>query len=167
MKPAVIRTLTATFEGHAQQTEDGVEYWLARDLQHLLGYAEWRNFQAVLSKARTACEVSGHAVSDHFVDVNKMVDLGSGSRRQVEDLMLTRYACYLVAQNEFAAEAAARLMSLKGPRLPCGRRTSLQRHPPSRRFSGGRLRHRDPHPQRPRAPDAQRGRDLVRAHLQQ
>ena len=99
MKPATIRTLTATFEGHAQQTEDGVDYWLARDLQHLLGYAEWRNFQAVLSKARTACEVSGHPVSDHFVDVNKMVDLGSGSRRQVDDLMLTRYACYLVAQN--------------------------------------------------------------------
>lgn len=99
MKPAVIRTLTSNFEGHAQQTEDGIEFWLARDLQHLLGYAEWRNFQAVLSKARTACELSGHAVSDHFVDVNKMVDLGSGSRREVDDLMLTRYACYLVAQN--------------------------------------------------------------------
>ncbi len=99
MKAAVIRTLTSSFEGHAQQAEDGVEFWLARDLQHLLGYAEWRNFQAVLSKARTACEVSGHAVSDHFVDVNKMVDLGSGSRREVDDLMLTRYACYLVAQN--------------------------------------------------------------------
>ncbi len=99
MKSDVIRTLTSNFEGHAQQTEGGVEFWLARDLQHLLGYAEWRNFVAVLSKAKTACEVSGHAVTDHFVDVNKMVDLGSGSQRQIDDLMLTRYACYLVAQN--------------------------------------------------------------------
>ena len=70
-----------------------------RDLQHLLGYAEWRNFTAVINKAKTACEVSGHAAADQFVDVNKMVDLGSGSQREVDDLMLTRYACYLIAQN--------------------------------------------------------------------
>jgi DNA-damage-inducible protein D len=95
-----VQQLTATFEGHAQQTETGVEYWLARDLQQLLGYSEWRNFnQSAISKAKTACEVSGHAVSDHFVDVNKMVSLGSGAEREVEDLMLTRYACYLIAQN--------------------------------------------------------------------
>lgn len=99
MKTELIQSLTDTFEGHAQRTEQGVEYWLARDLQHLLGYAEWRNFGTVLSKAKTACEVSGHPVADHFVDVNKMVDLGSGSQREVDDLMLTRYACYLVAQN--------------------------------------------------------------------
>jgi DNA-damage-inducible protein D len=92
-------TLTETFEAHAQQTESGVEYWLARDIQHLLGYTEWRNFTAVISKAKTACEVSGHPISDHFVDVNKMVDLGSGSQREVDDIMLTRYACYLIAQN--------------------------------------------------------------------
>ena len=99
MKTELIQSLTDTFEGHAQRTEQGVEYWLARDLQHLLGYAEWRNFGTVLSKAKTACEVSGHPVADHFVDVNKMVDLGSGSQRDIDDLMLTRYACYLVAQN--------------------------------------------------------------------
>jgi DNA-damage-inducible protein D len=99
MKTEIIQSLTATFEGHAQQTEQGVEYWLARDLQHLLGYAEWRNFGTVLSKAKTACELSGHPVADHFVDINKMVDLGSGSQRAVDDLMLTRYACYLIAQN--------------------------------------------------------------------
>jgi DNA-damage-inducible protein D len=99
MKTALVRSLTNTFEGHAQQTGSGVEYWLARDLQHLLGYAEWRNFGLVISKAKVACEVSGHPVSNHFVDVNKMVDLGSGSQREVDDLMLTRYACYLIAQN--------------------------------------------------------------------
>lgn len=99
MKSDIIRTLTGTFEGHAQQTEGGVEFWLARDLQHLLGYTEWRNFAAVVNKAKTACEVSKHAISDHFVDVNKMVGLGSGSSREVDDIMLTRYACYLIAQN--------------------------------------------------------------------
>ncbi|MCL2297202.1 MAG: DNA damage-inducible protein D [Proteobacteria bacterium] len=99
MKTELVYSLTQTFEEHAQQTETGVEYWLARDLQHLLGYAEWRNFGAVISKAKMACEVSGHPVSNHFVDVNKMVDLGSGSQREIDDLILTRYACYLIAQN--------------------------------------------------------------------
>ena len=99
MKTEIIHSLTTSFEGHAQQTEGGTEYWLARDLQYLLGYAEWRNFGLVISRAKVACEVSGHPVSDHFVDVNKMVDLGSGSQREVDDLMLTRYACYLIAQN--------------------------------------------------------------------
>lgn len=99
MQSDTINALTATFEVHAQQTETGVEFWLARDLQHLLGYAEWRNFTAVINKAKTACEVSGNDIPDHFVSCNKMVELGSGSQRQVEDIMLTRYACYLTAQN--------------------------------------------------------------------
>ncbi|MBS0551761.1 MAG: DNA damage-inducible protein D [Proteobacteria bacterium] len=99
MKSEIVRSLTENFEGHAQRTEGGVEFWLARDLQHLLGYTEWRNFTAVILKAKTACEVSGHAIEDHFVEVTKMVDLGSGSQRPVDDVMLTRYACYLIAQN--------------------------------------------------------------------
>lgn len=99
MKIEIIHNLTDTFEGHAQQAENGVEFWLARDLQHLLGYMEWRNFNTAISKAKTACEISEHNISDHFVDVNKMVDLGSGSQREIDDIMLSRYACYLIAQN--------------------------------------------------------------------
>ncbi|RJX34317.1 MAG: DNA damage-inducible protein D [Desulfurivibrio sp.] len=99
MKTDIIITLTATFEANAQLTEGGIEFWLARDLQHLLGYTKWDNFLNVVSKAKTACEVSGHEVSDHFADVGKTIAMPKGAEKEVPDIMLTRYACYLIAQN--------------------------------------------------------------------
>jgi DNA-damage-inducible protein D len=99
MKTELVQTLTTTFEAHAQQTEGGIEYWLARDIQHLLGYTKWDNFLNVVSKAKTACEVSGHQVHDHFADVGKTIQMPKGAEKEVPDIMLTRYACYLIAQN--------------------------------------------------------------------
>mgnify|MGYP006052115977 FL=1 len=99
MKNEIIHTLTNNFESHANQTEEGIDFWLARDLQHLLGYTKWDNFLGVISKAKTACEISGESIDDHFADVGKMVSIGSGAEKEIPDLMLTRYACYLIAQN--------------------------------------------------------------------
>jgi len=98
MRPAIIRRLHKMFEDFVH-VQDGVEFWFARDLQELLGYDEWRNFLRVIEKAKESCETSGNTVPDHFVDANKMVSLGSGANREIEDLLLTRYACYLIAQN--------------------------------------------------------------------
>ena len=99
MKTSIIYSLTENFESHSHQTSDKVEFWMARDLQHLLTYTKWSNFQAVISKAKTSCEISGEEINDHFANVGKMVTIGSGAEKKIPDIMLTRYACYLIAQN--------------------------------------------------------------------
>jgi DNA-damage-inducible protein D len=98
MKQEIVKSLFKNFE-EASHAQDGVEYWLARELQFLLGYSRWENFVKVIEKAEIACMNAGASVNDHFLGVTKMVELGSGSERSVEDILLTRYACYLIAQN--------------------------------------------------------------------
>ena len=89
----------ATFEGIRQLDDDDKEFWFARDLAPLLEYQDWRNFVQVIDKARVACAQSGRAASDHFGDVTKMVAIGSGAHREIADVRLSRYACYLIVQN--------------------------------------------------------------------
>jgi len=98
MKNELVTQLYGAFNA-ITQTREGVEYWHARQLQETLGYAKWDNFLQVVEKAKTACQNSGQSVMDHFADVGTMVDLGSGAQRQIDDVALTRYACYLIAQN--------------------------------------------------------------------
>ncbi len=100
MKKEIIAQLHASFEEIAKKDpETEMEFWLARDLQEILGYATWENFSKVIEKAKTACRSSGHDPHDHFLDVTKMVEVGSGAQREIDDIALNRYACYLIAQN--------------------------------------------------------------------
>lgn len=98
MKKEIIKQLHKNFEEAAYE-EDGLEYWLARELQQLLGYTDWRNFLNAVNKAKESCTNAGIDPNYHFADVNKMISLPKNAIRRVEDIMLTRYACYLIAQN--------------------------------------------------------------------
>ena len=98
-KKSIANQHHATFEGIRQLDAEDNEFWLARDLAPLLDYQEWRNFMQVVGKATQACSKSGNAVEDHFVDITKMVEIGSGAQREVADVRLSRYACYLIVQN--------------------------------------------------------------------
>lgn len=98
MKTEEIKTLFEQFE-KVSSTIDNVECWSARDLQPLLGYAKWENFAKVIEKAKESCRQVGHTVEDHFPDVRKTIPMPKGAEKEIDDILLTRYACYLIAQN--------------------------------------------------------------------
>lgn len=98
MKSEHINELLQKFENACYLYND-IECWSARELQDILGYSKWDNFKNAIDKAKTTCESSGNAISDHFADVGKMIDLAKGAQREIDDYALTRYACYLIAQN--------------------------------------------------------------------
>lgn len=99
MKTEIIQSLNNNFESFANKTEEGIEFWFARDLQKLLGYEKWNNFLGVIEKAKISCNNSNNLASDHFADVGKTIQMPKGAEREVLDMMLTRLACYLIAQN--------------------------------------------------------------------
>jgi len=99
MKKNIVSTHHQTFEEIKQISEDGAEFWSSRQLGKILDYAEYRNFQPVIEKAKNACVQSGQAIGDHFVEMHEMVSIGSSAQREMESVRLSRYACYLIVQN--------------------------------------------------------------------
>lgn len=98
MQREIIYKLTKSFQDSAY-FKDNLEFWLARELQDLLGYTEWRNFVSIIEKAKISCKNTGLEIKDHFVDINKTIDMPKGAKKEIDDMVLTRYACYLIAQN--------------------------------------------------------------------
>jgi DNA-damage-inducible protein D len=105
MKKELIAELFEQFEKAGYELK-GIECWSARELQPILGYLRWENFANAIDKAKKACENAGEKISDHFRDLTKLIDLAKGAQREIEDIALTRYACYLVAQNGDASKQA-------------------------------------------------------------
>ncbi|EKD32635.1 MAG: DNA-damage-inducible protein D family protein [uncultured bacterium] len=98
MKSAEIKALFEKFEQASTEYED-IECWSARELQDLLGYSKWENFSKVIDRAKDACTNAGQQIADHFPDVRKVIEAGKGAHHEIDDIILTRYACYLIAQN--------------------------------------------------------------------
>ncbi len=100
MQSGAIQLMKNHFDALSQRTPDeDIEFWFARDIMEPLGYARWENFQTAINRAIESCKTTGYAADDHFRGVTKMVKLGSSAERAIDDFMLTRYACYLIAQN--------------------------------------------------------------------
>ena len=99
MDKQLVTKLKLSFDDIAHTTEDGIDYWLARELQQCLGYTQWRRFKETIDRAKLSCENSGNMVDEHFADVGKTSPMPHGGEKEIGDIMLTRYACYLIAQN--------------------------------------------------------------------
>jgi DNA-damage-inducible protein D len=129
MDRQIVVRLHSSFEDMVRRLPNtNTEFWFARDLQMLLGYVRWENFAKVVDKAMTACQNAGHDPKDHFLGITKMVDLGSGAKRAIEDIGLTRYACCLIALNGDPAPYMCNVPTFLRVAAPVGYFSSSRTH---------------------------------------